>query len=454
MNRETNLDIREVVFNMLLRILKETEYSHIVVHQTLEKYDDLDATQKAFIKRLCEGCVEKKIQLEYVINQYSKLPLSKMKPVIRIILLMGTYQILFMDGVPDSAACNESVKLAKRRKFQNLSGFVNGILRTISREKEHISYPDKEVDYRIYLHIMYSMPLWLVDHFMKECLLDDVEQIFQDMQRPHDVSIRMDENMSEESKEAWICKIKDHHTKIINNPYLSYAYLLQQVDGLKHVPGFLEGVFTVQDTSSMLVAEIAAPRGDERVLDVCAAPGGKALHMATKLKGTGMVVARDLSEEKVQKMNENQERLQLKNISFETYDATVLDQSWIGKADIVIADLPCSGLGIMGKKRDIRYRISPNILDELPLLQKQILKNATQYVKPGGTLIYSTCTINHKENQEIADWLISSCGLVAESCDSYLPDKLKSAVSNEGYLQLLPGIHSTDGFFIARFKKE
>ena len=239
------------------------------------------------------------------------------------------------------------------------------------------------------------------------------------------------------------------------HPYLAYAYQLENIEGIRNLPGYEKGYFVVQDVSSMLVTEVAAVESEEQilVLDVCAAPGGKSLHMAEKLGAHGKVVSRDLTEYKVSLIRDNIERLNYENIVAEVFDALVLDESLIGKADVVLADLPCSGLGIMGKKRDIKYRMTPELLKELEELQKQILEMVWQYVKPGGILIYSTCTINPGENQDQVKWFLEEHPFELESLLPLLPEPLKEE-GKGGMLQLLPGVHETDGFFMARMKRK
>lgn len=452
-NQNTVSNPRELAFDSLLSILRDGEYSHIVIRRALDAHDEYDQKQKAFVKRLVEGCLEEKIRLEYVINQFSKLPVSKMKPVIRIILYMGTYQILFMNSVPDSAACNEAVKLAGKRKFQSLKGFVNGILRNISRNKDTIIYPKKEDDIVAFLSISYSMPKWLIEFWLKTYSEDIVESICITIQEEHPMSIRIDERLSIKERDSLLLSMKEKGIQTIKHPYLDYAFQVRNTDGIRNVPGFLEGKITVQDVSSMLVGEVAAPKKNDLVLDVCAAPGGKSMHLATKLAGTGKVIARDVSENKKELIEENKNRMKLDNMIFEVFDATIIDESMIGKVDVLIADLPCSGLGIIGKKRDIRYRIKEQDLHSLPKLQKQILLTVSKYVKENGILIYSTCTINPEENEKIAIWIEKTLGFKRESLNPFLCEELRSEETEKGTLQLLPGTHKTDGFFISRFRK-
>ncbi len=443
---------RELAVSMLLEIMEKDRYSHLVIREVLDKYDYLDSRDKAFMKRVAEGTLERKIQIDAVLNQFSKVPVSKMKPFIRTLLRMSVYQLLFMDNVPDRAVCNEAVKLAGKRGFRNLQGFINGVLRNISRNKDVIVYPAKEENPSEYLSVQYSMPMWLTEHFIRCYGTDEAEKIFAAFLSATPVTIRVREDMSEEEK----CRLTDAWQKdgilAEKHPYLSYAYRMSKMDGLQNLAGFEEGLCTVQDVSSMLVSEVADIKSGYRIIDVCAAPGGKSAHAAEKLQNTGCVSARDLTEYKVSLIRSTIDRMKLTNIVEQVADATILQKQDIESADIVFADLPCSGLGIMGKKKDIKYHATQEGLTELADLQKKILSVIWQYVKPGGVLIYSTCTVNPAENEENVNWFMQNYPFETETMAPYLPTALVGEEKN-GMLQLLPGIHETDGFFIAKLRR-
>ena len=458
-------NVRELVLDMLMEILENGGYSHLVIRDVLDKYDYSDPKEKAFVKRVTEGTLERLIQIDYVLNAFSKVPVSKMKPLIRNLMRMSVYQLLFMERIPDSAICNEAVKLAGKRGFRGLSGFVNGVLRGIARNRDNISYPDKNEDPVKAFSIRYSMPDWLVERWIACYGREKTQAILEGSLREHPVTVRLRENLSKKQTEEWFAELGKQGIAVQQHSYLSYAYRLSGAEGVKRIPGYEEGLFVVQDVSSMLVAEIAtgllkttaAGKGNcpenPLVLDVCAAPGGKSLHMAEKLAGRGKVIARDLTEYKVSLIRDNKQRMNYDHLEVQVQDATVLDEAMIEKADVVLADLPCSGLGIMGKKRDIKYRIRPESLQELEALQKQILHVVWQYVKPGGILVYSTCTINPAENEQMADWFAQTHPFSLQSLEAFLPDALKGE-GMEGKLQLFPGIHETDGFFIAGFRRK
>ena len=441
---------RELILGILLEITRDGEYAHIALRNTLSKYQYLEKRERAFITRVVEGTLEHMMEIDYIINQFSKVKVNKMKPVIRTILRSAVYQILYMDSVPNSAVCNEAVKLAAKKGFVNLKGFVNGVLRNIDRNVNDIQYP-KQDNMVEYLSIKYSMPTWILEKWKKTYDWETIERILQGFLQEKGTIIRC--NLNRISKEDLKKKLEAEGVTVTQHPYLEYALEISGYDYLGDLESFEDGDFQVQDLSSMLVAEIAAPKEGDYVIDVCAAPGGKSLHIADKLHGTGHVEARDLTDYKVDLIWDNIERSQMKNVEAVRHDALVYDEDSEEKADIVIADLPCSGLGVIGKKADIKYKMTEETQRELAKLQKNILQIVHRYVKPGGTLVYSTCTINEEENMKNVRWFLQqNPEFESVSVEPVLCEGLKKSVK-EGCLQLLPGIHESDGFFIAAFRK-
>ncbi len=427
------VDVRELALAVFLEITEEGEYSHIALRRILEKYQYLEKRKRAFLTRAVEGTLERMITIDYILNQYSNVKVRKMKPVIRGILRIAVYQIYYMDSVPDSAACNESVKLAVKKGFQNLRGFVNGVLRAVVRGKETIKWPEESEELR-WLSVHYSMPEWIVSQWLDEFGRENTERMLADSLAGHPTGIRC--NLDRISAEELKDELEKDGIRAEINRELPCAMTISNYDHLADIAAFCEGKFHVQDVSSMYVAEWASPKEGDFVLDVCASPGGKALHAAEKLHGTGLVEARDISEYKVSLIEDNILRSGLTNIRAVCADAAVKDEALIEKADIVIADLPCSGLGVLGKKTDLKYRMSREQQEELVKLQRQILGTVWQYVKPGGKLIYSTCTVNRAENNENALWF-----------EAQFPfQKLEER-------QYLPGIDGGDGFYIAEFRR-
>ena len=448
---------RETAFQVIYKVLEEGEYSHVVLRQALHQEKDAPKRDRAFVTRLVEGTMERLLTMDYILNQVSKTPVKKMKPVIRTVLRMSVYQLLYMDSVPDSAVCNEAVKLVKGKGLQGLSGFVNGVLRNVARSreqwKEDTFYPDKQKTPAKYLSIRYSLPEWLCSYFVKEYGFEKAEKIAEGSLRNPLTTIRC--NTTKVAKEDLKKRLTEQGFIVENGLYAKDALYLSGYDALEKIPEFKEGLFQVQDESSMLVAELACLKKDDLVLDVCSAPGGKALHAANILEtlGGGTVISRDVSEKKTALIIENMERLQAKNITVQVADATVPDEKMIGLADVVIADLPCSGIGIMAKKPEIRYRMTAENQKELVKLQKEMLCTVHRYVKPGGILMYSTCTINKEENEEQVREICEKYGFVPAMNEAAVPKELQADIREEAFLQLLPGIHACDGFFIARLRK-
>lgn len=426
---------REIILDILLAVTRDGEYSHIALKNTLDKYQYLEKKERAFITKVVEGTLERQIQIDYIIHAFSNTKVNKMKPVIRCILRSGVYQICFLDGIPDSAACNEAVKLAGKRGFRTLKGFVNGVLRNIARNKEAIVYPAKEKEPIRYLSILYSLPEWLVRQWIEEYGLEQTEKMAIAFLEEKPTSVRV--NTDRVTKEALMRELEEEGVTVAENEELSDALYLSGYDYLNKIKSFREGLFYVQDASSMMVARTAAPKEGNLVLDVCAAPGGKSIHMAQLLHGTGKVLARDLTPKKVALIEENIRRCQVKNMEAECADARIYDASLEEKADIVIADLPCSGLGVIGKKKDIKYKMTEEKEAELVSLQREILDVAVRYVKSQGTLIYSTCTIHKAENEENVNWLLAGH-----------PELKLTSMK-----QIFPGEQGNDGFFIAGFQK-
>ena len=445
------VNLREVVLGILMEVTEEEAYSHIVLRGTLEKYQYLPKRDRAFISRVTEGTLENLIQIDYIIECFSKVPIHNMKPMIRNILRMSIYQLKYMDSIPDSAVVNEAVRLAQKRGFYNLKGFVNGVLRAAARGMDEIAYPLPSEDPVEYLSVSYSMPQWILHKWLGQFSFEEVEQVCASFQREHPVTVRL--RTDRVSREEIIASLKEDGCDVTQHPYLEYAVWISGFNYLQALQAFREGWIYVQDVSSMLVSEVAAPNWGDYCIDVCAAPGGKSTHLADKLKGSGYVEARDKSEDKVSMMQENIDRLGIINMVAALKDATVFEEKSFHKADIVLCDVPCSGLGVIGKKQDIRYRMNPTRQEELIRIQRRILSVSQNYVKPGGVLIYSTCTIGADENQMNLKYFLENYPFRLESIDPYLPEQLRSRTSAGGYLQLLPGIHDTDGFFLARLKR-
>ena len=462
----TQVNVREIILETLLLITRDGEYSHIALKNVLDKYQYLEKRERAFITRVVEGTLERQIEIDYIINQFSKVKVNKQKPVIRTILRSSVYQLKYMDHVPDSAVCNEAVKLAGKKGFVNLKGFVNGVLRNISRNLDMLSYPDPSNEIAC-LSVRYSLPMWMVEKWISVYGKETVEKMGKAFLEERPVTVRR--NTAVVSKEEFEKELEKDGVVYRRHPVLPYAYELTNYDYLAGLLAFQKGYFYIQDISSMQVAEWAEPKEGDYVIDVCAAPGGKSLHVAEKLQladevaarengteeKTGRVEARDLTEYKTDLIWQNIDRSGLGNICAVCKDASVFDKYDEEAADLVIADLPCSGLGVLGKKPDLKYRVQPEDLGELADLQRKILTCAQAIVKEGGTLLYSTCTVNPVENIENVHWFLKEYPqFELDDITENICKELKSDVIEKGCIQFFPGVHDCDGFFIARFKKK
>ena len=431
---QASVNERELVLDMLLQITRDGEYSHIVIKNVLDKYQYLDKRERAFITRVVNGTLERMIEIDYIINLFAKVKGNKMKPLIRTILRSSVYQMKYMDSVPDSAICNEAVKLAGKRGFVNLKGFVNGVLRNISRNLDKINYPD-EKDKVSYLSVKYSLPEWLVKQWLNVYDEETVKTIGSAFLEEKPLTVRFNERKIK--KEDLVGILKKEGVTVGEVPEIPCALYLSGYDHLSALPSFCEGLYQVQDLSSMQVALWSGVKEGDQVLDVCAAPGGKSIHIAELLNGTGHVEARDLTEYKVDLLRDNIERSGLTNIEAVCQDATVYDPDKKKSADIVIADLPCSGLGVLGKKPDLRYKMNEKTEADLVELQRKILSVVKDYVKPDGKLLYSTCTIHREENEGNVEWFLKEYPEF-----ELVKDK-----------QMIPGKDAGDGFYIAIIKR-
>ena len=441
-------DAREIAADILMEVLEKKQYSHVVLLNALKKYQYLEKQERSFIKRLVDGTLERLMQIDFIIESFSSTPLRKMKPTVRTILRMGVYQICYMDRVPDSAACNEAVKLTVKRGFSGLKGFVNGVLRNIARKKEEISWPDDSV--------RYCLPQWILGQWEPEYGRKAVQVMAESFLRERPLTVRM--NLNQAPREEILESLREQGVEVIESGYSDQVVFLKNVDYLEGLDAFADGFLQVQDLSSSLAGDAAGVKEGSHVIDVCGAPGGKSLHIAELLNGTGMVEVRDLSESKIALVEDNIRRSGLFNIEARVQDALEFDRDSEETADLLIADLPCSGLGIMGRKPDIRYNMTREQTLALAGLQREILSVVWRYVKPGGTMVYSTCTIDRAENEENAAWILENLPFepvdLTERIGEELAKTLCRDTRKEGYVQLLPGFYPGDGFFISVFRRK
>lgn len=468
------VNARELVLDILLSLERQEEFSHRLIKSVLDKYDYLETREKAFIKRTTEGTLERQLELDYYLNRYCTVPVRKMRPLIRCLMRMSVYQLIYLDAVPDSAVCDEACKLAAKRGFRNLKGFVNGTLRTISRNKDNLPLPDEEKAPVLYDSVRYSMPEWLVELWREEYGQAASRTLLREMMEIRPVCVRFSLALSAAQRDVLCDRMREKGMSVTRSPYLPYVCHVEHMEGAEGLPGFAEGLCMVQDVSSVLAVEAAGIGETDFVVDVCAAPGGKSI-LAAEKAAHGRVLARDVSEEKLARTAENIRRMGMENIELQVFDGRETDTDLCGKADVVLLDVPCSGLGVIGKKRDIKYRVNPEDLDGLEELQRRIVRASAGYVKPGGTLLYSTCTIHSGENQAMVQFIARKLGFEPVSLEGVLPEaafqgkrRMEKRLEEDGVppkvklteaeeaacIQLFPGFMEADGFFIARFRRK
>lgn len=442
---------REKALKILYDINEKGAYSNIAVNKHLEE-GELSNIDRAFITELVYGTVKWKLSIDWAIEQFSSIKIKKISPWILNILRLGIYQLIYVDKVPVSAACNESVNLSKKYGHAASSGYVNAVLRNAARNIQNIKYPDKDHDMIKYLSVKYSHPEWMIRNWVERYGREFTEGLLAANNEIPDFSIRT--NTLKVTREELKRELQQAGLELFDGKYMDEAIIISNPSSIAKLEAFKKGYFQVQDESSMLVGRVLDPQPGELVADVCSAPGGKATHIAQLMGNKGTVIARDIHPHKIRLIEEAAQRLGLDIIKAELFDASSLDEALVEKADRVLVDAPCSGLGIIRRKPDIKWARNPEDRKEITELQMKILSAASKYVRPGGTLVYSTCTIEQEENQEIVSrFLKEETSFYSEDINRFLPQELRSGTAVDGYIQLYPNLHRIDGFFMAKLRK-
>ncbi|RKD34364.1 16S rRNA (cytosine(967)-C(5))-methyltransferase RsmB [Thermohalobacter berrensis] len=441
---------RQIALRVLYEINEKKAYSNISLNKNIDY--DVGNIDDSFIRELVYGVLENRLYIDHIIKQFSKVKFKKISPMIREILRMGIYQIIFMDRIPDSAACNESVKLAKKYGHRGVYGFVNGVLRNIVRNKNNIKLPNKSKKPIEHLSLKYSHPKWMVERWIAEYGFDFTESLLAENNKKPKLNIRV--NTLKITREELMDILERKGLEVQKTKYANDGIIVENPKKITNLEEFKNGFFQIQDESSMLVAQIMEPKEDSLVVDVCSAPGGKATHLAQKMNNKGKIISRDIYDHKLNLINKSAKRLGIDIIDTEKFDALKIDEKLIGKADFCLVDAPCSGLGLLRRKPDIRWNKNRDDLKEIASLQYKILKNASKYLKPEGTLIYSTCTIEKEENIELVKrFLEKNSNFKLIGFDHLINYKENLDTLKDGYIELYPHIHRTDGFFIAKLIK-
>ena len=440
---------RELALKILFQVNEEGAYANLALDKALFSCKDLDPRDRGLITEIVYGSVKYRGKLDYVLNQFAKTKVKKMDHWTRNNLRMALYQIMFLDKVPDSAAVDESVKLAK--KYGRSDKFVNAVLRNYLRGKDTMQWPDKTKQPVEYLCVEYSFPQWMVERFVRQYGMPDTEKLLQYYNQPAPLWIRT--NTLKISREALKTQLEQEGLVVSESRYTPEGLQIHSAVNLHQLKAFQQGLFTVQDESSMLVALAAEPDKDVRILDVCSAPGGKSTHMAQLMKNTGSIFACDIHKHRLELIEENCKRLGITNIKTVEQDGTVLTRRWQEPFDVIVCDVPCSGLGVLGRRADARWSKESEDIAGLCGIQKRILEEAAQLVVPGGTLIYSTCTITPEENQDMVEQFLA-CHPEYEADNTITDCWLNMDKETNGYVQFLPFADDMDGFFIARMVRK
>ena len=406
----------------------------------------LDSRDAALCSRLVYGVVQNRALLDYYIDHWCSQRASHLEPVVAYILRLGVYQILFMDKIPDRAAVNEAVEQVKRWGRPRAAGMVNAVLRKCVASKNALP-PLRGKDDAALLSLQYSHPRWLVERLIKLLGREETEQLLALHNQPVPTTIQT--NPLKTTPATLRRELEAAGVEVTPHPWLEGCFTVTGTGDLEKLPAFTEGRCTVQDAAARLVSLAAAPDRHARVLDVCAAPGGKSFALAMDMADGGDILSCDIHPHKLKLIENGAQRLGLRSIRTALADGREAHAAWLDQADLVVADVPCSGLGIIRKKPDIRYR-DLETAKELPALQRAILWNQARYVRPGGVLMYSTCTLLKRENEEVVSAFL-------ESHPDFHTEKLSlpgNFPGNEtGMLTLYPGQYDTDGFFICRLRR-
>ena len=440
------MSAREIALKIINEVESAGAYANIALAKELGR-QRLSDQDRRFVTELVYGTVKAGQTLDWMLSQYSSRPTAKIPPVIRNVLRMGLYQIFFLSRIPPSAACNQAVELAKKFGHVGTVKFVNAILRSAVRSPEKIVFPDANQNPQQYLALKYFHPEWLVSRWLGRLGFEECEALCQLNNATPPLSLRT--NTLKNTREELLARLTSEGVVGEASKWTPEGIVCSEYPALAELSSLREGLFQVQDESSMLVGHVVAPQPGEFVIDACGAPGGKSTHLAALMGNRGRVLSTDIYEHKLKLTGENAARLGITIIETKVADATKMDTLYAGQADRVLVDAPCSGLGVLRRKPDSRWRKTESMLKDLPKLQSAILSSAAACVKPGGVLVYSTCTTEPEENDEVVKaFMATHTDYTLEPTGQFLPDKRAGDM-----VQLWPHRDGVDGFFIARMTR-
>ena len=438
-------NVRDAALTILLAVDKNQAYSNLLLHQTIEKYK-LDVKDRGLLTEITYGTLQHKLTLDYYLEPFIH---GKVDLWVRWLLRMSLYQMHYLSRIPAHAAVNEAVEIAKRRGHKGIASMVNGILRSILREGVRSTNDIKDPNER--LAIETSHPQWLVDRWVESYGYEETAEMLRENNIQPVQTVRV--NTTKATVENVLTTLEREGVKAVRSEVMPECVHLQTGQAAR-TAAFRHGLITIQDESSMLPANVLNPQPGMKVLDMCAAPGGKTTHMAEKMQNEGSILAMDLHPKKLDLIEENTARLGLEIVQTAPVDGRKA-ASFLPKEsfDAVLVDAPCSGLGVMRRKPDIKYTKREEDLESLQTIQLAILDNAAQVLKPGGRLVYSTCTVDKRENEGTVEAFLSQHPEMESESLTNLPEKLL-AKQNNGMLQVFPQDFGSDGFFVAAFRKK
>ena len=415
---------------------------------------------RAFITELVYGVLRQRGFLDWIIEKFTKKPIKKSSPLIRNILRLGAYQLLFLDKVPISAAVNESVRLAKEKEKRS-SGFVNAVLRNIDRERNNIPYPEPEEHPVEFISVRYSHPAWLVKRWIERFGIDKAIALCKANNEPPPFTIRT--NTLKIKRDELKKQLKEYVDSIEDCSVSSNGLMLKGPANIADYPAYKEGLFYVQDEAAQLISLILDPRPDEKILDACSAPGGKATHIAELMENKGTVIALDVSKKGIGLLKENCKRLSIDIVKSYLMDAAAMsadrqgDLGEIGRDgfDKILIDAPCSGLGIIRRHPEGKWQKKEELIFESQKIQKRIIENLSKYLKNGGVLVYSTCSTEKEENEDVVeDFLNNHPEFKVDDIKQYFSETGRVLVDEKRFLHTSPINYRMDGFFAVRLRKQ
>jgi len=432
----------------VLSLVEEGAYANLALDKYLEGTGkSLSRVDRNFLAELVLGTVKYKLYLDWIIDRLVQRS-SRLKPGPRNLLRLGFYQLCFMDRVPASAATNETVNLAKKYFHSGVASLINGVMRSWLREPQKIQWPDEKKYPAEYLSVVYSHPLWMVEAWLNIYGFENTCFLCKYNNQPPELWLRTNTLKTDRAQLVESLKMQGCEVKL--GKYAPEAVEIVYGPAIRELEAFQKGWCIVQDESSMLAAHALMPRPGERILDACAAPGGKTTHIAQLMDNQGEIIAWDIHEHRVGLIKENSERLGISIINAQTGDAGKANSAEHGFFRRILVDAPCSGLGVLRRRADARWRKSAEEISELTRLQKQILRSALSCLEPGGRLVYSTCTIMPEENEEVVQSVLKE---LPEYRPAQLPFK-DWGLGEEAMLQCLPFKHNLEGFFLAAIERK